>query len=109
MHWFWLLLLLPVALFVALVLLSFVWSIFVTHSERKRAITAKIAAGEDWCERCVDVNVLNVMDLEQVSDEGFGRVFRCPRCGRKYYFNEIAFGGGRVSEIKDESAKSPEG
>jgi hypothetical protein len=100
MSWLWLIVLIPIAVLAGIVFILFLWCIYVAWSERRRRLAAIVEAGETPCMKCFDVNVLNVTDLEFVRDTADGREFRCPKCGRHYGFNEIAFGGGRVYEIK---------
>ena len=102
----WLWTLLPVLLGVPPVLLAllFLWAVYVHRAERRRRIAEAEARGEKWCERCVDINPLNIETLERVSDDGFGSTWKCPLCGRVYYFNHIAHGGGRITEVKQDPA-----
>jgi hypothetical protein len=100
MSWLWLIVL-PIAVLAGIVILGLLWCIYVSWSERRRRLAAMLEAGDTACMKCFDVNVLNVTKLEFVRANAEGSEFRCPECGRHYGFNEIAFGGGRVYEIKN--------
>ncbi len=54
------------------------------------------------CDRCGTWRREAVGVLEELAGDAQGILFRCPQCGRFHYYNMIAFGGGRFTEVEAE-------